>query len=218
MAPNPPSSRSKPLLRGVSHQVAAFLAAPAAAALVMGAGGGSAKAAAVTYGASLVTLFAVSATYHRPTWTPRARRVLWRVDHSAIFLLIVGTYTPFSLLVGGALGRVLLAAMWIGASLGVVVSIAWPDAPKKVMAALYIGYAWMPVPLLPTLRATIGPGALALLFLGGFLYSAGAVIYALRRPDPFPAVFGFHEIFHLLVIGAAACHFVVVAAAIRALG
>jgi hemolysin III len=218
MAPDPPSSRSKPLLRGVSHQVAAFLAAPAAAALVMGAGGGSAKAAALTYGASLVTLFAVSATYHRPTWTPRARRVLWRVDHSAIFLLIAGTYTPFCLLLGGAMGHALLAAMWIGAMLGVVISIAWPDAPKKVMAALYVGYAWMAVPSLPTLRATIGPGALALLFLGGLLYSAGAAIYALRRPDPYPTVFGFHEIFHLLVIGAAACHFAVVVAAIRALG
>jgi hemolysin III len=217
MAPNPPLSRSKPLLRGVSHQVAAFLAAPAAAALVMGASGGSARAAALTYGASLVTLFAVSAMYHRPTWTPRVRRVLWRVDHSAIFVLIAGTYTPFCLLLGGATGHALLAAMWIGATLGVVVSIAWPDAPKKVMAALYVGYAWMAVPFLPTLRATIGPSAFALLLLGGFLYSAGAAIYALRRPDPFPAVFGFHEIFHLLVIGAAACHFVVVEAAIRAL-
>jgi hemolysin III len=218
MAPNPPQRRSKPLLRGVSHQIAAFLAAPAAAALVMGAGGGSARAAALTYGASLLTLFAVSATYHRPTWSPRVRRVLWRIDHSAIFVLIAGTYTPFCLLIGSAGGRFALAAIWIVAALGVSVSIAWPDAPKKVMAVIYVGFGWMAVPVLPMIRATIGDGTLALLFLGGLLYSLGAIIYALRRPDPFPAVFGFHEIFHLCVVAAAACHFVGVGAAIRALG
>lgn len=218
MAPNPPQRRSKPLLRGVSHQIAAFLAAPAAAALVMGAGGGSARAAALTYGASLLTLFAVSATYHRPTWSPRVRRVLWRIDHSAIFVLIAGTYTPFCLLIGSAGGRFALAAIWIVAALGVAVSIAWPDAPKKVMALIYVGFGWMAVPVLPMIRATIGDGTLALLFLGGLLYSLGAIVYALRRPDPFPAVFGFHEIFHLCVVAAAACHFVGVGAAIRALG
>jgi len=218
MAPNPPQRRSKPLLRGVSHQIAAFLAAPAAAALVMGAGGGSARAAALTYGASLLTLFAVSASYHRPTWSPRVRRVLWRIDHSAIFVLIAGTYTPFCLLLGAAGGRFALAAIWIVAALGVAVSIAWPDAPKKVMALIYVGFGWMAVPVLPMIRATIGDGTLALLFLGGLLYSLGAIIYALRRPDPFPAVFGFHEIFHLCVVAAAACHFVGVGAAIRALG
>ena len=218
MAPNPPQRRSKPLLRGVSHQIAAFLAAPAAAALVMGAGGGSARAAALTYGASLLTLFAVSATYHRPTWSPRVRRVLWRIDHSAIFVLIAGTYTPFCLLLGAAGGRFALAAIWIVAALGVAVSIAWPDAPKKVMALIYVGFGWMAVPVLPMIRATIGDGTLALLFLGGLLYSLGAIVYALRRPDPFPAVFGFHEIFHLCVVAAAACHFVGVGAAIRALG
>jgi hemolysin III len=218
MAPNPPQRRSKPLLRGVSHQIAAFLAAPAAAALVMGAGGGSARAAALTYGASLLTLFAVSASYHRPTWSPRVRRVLWRIDHSAIFVLIAGTYTPFCLLLGAAGGRFALAAIWIVAALGVAVSIAWPDAPKKVMALIYVGFGWMAVPVLPMIRATIGDGTLALLFLGGLLYSLGAIVYALRRPDPFPAVFGFHEIFHLCVVAAAACHFVGVGAAIRALG
>ena len=218
MAPNPPQRRSKPLLRGVSHQIAAFLAAPAAAALVMGAGGGSARAAALTYGASLLTLFAVSASYHRPTWSPRVRRVLWRIDHSAIFVLIAGTYTPFCLLLGAAGGRFALAAIWIVAALGVAVSIAWPDAPKKVMALIYVGFGWMAVPVLPMIRATIGDGTLALLFLGGLLYSLGAIVYALRRPDPFPAVFGFHEIFHLCVVEAAACHFVGVGAAIRALG
>ncbi len=218
MAPNPPHRRAKPLLRGVSHQIAAVVAAPAAAALVMGAGGGSARAAALTYGASLLTLFGVSATYHRPMWSPRVRRVLWRVDHSAIFVLIAGTYTPFCLLLGAATGRLALAAIWVAATLGIAVSIAWPDAPKKLMAAVYVGFGWMAVPVLPMLRATIGGGALALLFAGGLLYSVGAVIYALRRPDPFPSVFGFHEVFHLCVVAAAACHFVVVGAAIRALG
>jgi hemolysin III len=218
MAPNPPQHRKKPLLRGVSHQIAAFLAAPAAAALVMGAGGGSARAAALTYGASLLTLFAVSATYHRPTWSLRVRRVLWRIDHSAIFVLIAGTYTPFCVLLGGAVGRLALAAVWIGAAIGVTVAIAWPDASKRVMAAIYVGFGWMAFPVLPMLRAKLGGHALALLFAGGLLYCLGALVYARRRPDPFPAVFGFHEIFHLFVIAAAACHFVVVGSAIRALG
>ena len=216
MAPDPPSSRSKPLLRGVSHQVAAFLAAPAAAALVMGAGGGSAKAAALTYGASLVTLFAVSATYHRPTWTPRARRVLWRVDHSAIFLLIAGTYTPFCLLLPAQTGGWLLALVWGGAVAGVLQSVLWVRAPKPLVAAVYVLLGWVVVPVLPSLRAVLGPGAIVLLATGGAAYTLGAVVYATRRPDPFPRVFGYHEVFHALVVAAAACHYAVVAGAIRA--
>ncbi len=217
MAPNPPVKRTKPLLRGVSHQIAAFAAVPAVAALVSRAEGVSGRVAALVYGASLFLLFAVSATYHRPTWSERMRRILWRVDHSAIFVLIAGTYTPFCLLLGPA-GRKLLVAIWGLAAVGVGASILFVRAPKRLMAALYVLYGWLALPFLFELQAAIGTGRLALLFLGGLLYSAGALVYAARRPDPYPTVFGFHEIFHLCVVGAAACHFVVVGAAIRVLG
>ncbi len=218
MAPLPRLPRTKPLLRGVSHEIAAYLALPAAALLVARAGGASGRAAALTYGASLLVLFGVSATYHRPMWSARARGVLWRVDHAAIFLLIAGTYTPFCLLLGGRAGRAALALVWTVAVAGITLSIAWVRAPKRLMAGLYLLAGWIGIPLLPPVRFAIGPAALVLLFTGGLLYSAGALIYALRRPDPFPTVFGFHEIFHLLVVAAAACHFVVVGAAIRVLG
>ncbi|HET8733199.1 MAG TPA: hemolysin III family protein [Anaeromyxobacteraceae bacterium] len=210
--------RTKPRLRGVSHQIAAFLAAPAGAALVAGANGSSARTAAITYSLCLFGLFAVSALYHRPMWSVRARRLLWRLDHSAIFFLIAGTYTPFCMLLPPDVRGAALAAVWIGASLGTAVSLLWISAPKRLMAALYVLVGWIAVPVLPALATRLGAGALALLFTGGLLYTAGAAIYAWRRPDPYPTVFGFHEIFHLLVVAAAACHFVVVGAAIRVLG
>lgn len=214
----PPIPRIKPRLRGVSHQIAAFLALPAVAMLVLEANGGSAFAGALTYGASLVSLFSASAIYHRPDWSPRARAILWRVDHSAIFVLIAGTYTPLCLLLGPGSGHTLLAAVWTGAGIGVALSIAWPRAPKKLMASLYVALGWFAAATLPAIRHAIGDRALALLLTGGVLYTAGAVIYATRKPDPFPAVFGFHEIFHLAVVAAAICHFLVVTDAIARLG
>jgi hemolysin III len=213
-----PQPRVKPRLRGVSHQIAAFFALPAVALLVMGANGGSAVAGALTYGASLVTLFSVSALYHRPTWSPRMRAIMWRVDHSAIFILIAGTYTPLCLLLGPGTGHQLLLAVWAGAGFGVLLSVAWPSAPKKLMAALYVALGWFAATTLPAMRGAIGDRALLLLITGGLLYTAGAAIYATRRPDPFPTVFGFHEIFHLAVVAAAICHFLVVTDAIGQLG
>jgi hemolysin III len=218
MAHTVPRARAKPLLRGVSHEIAAFVAAPASLVLVTTAKSGSAEAGAIVYGASLFTLFAVSATFHRRFWTPAARAVIGRIDHSAIFLLIAGTYTPFCLLLGPGRGHALLATVWIGAGLGIVLAVTWLRAPKPLMAAVYVLLGWIIVPVVPALRASIGERALLLLVIGGLGYTAGALVYALRRPDPFPTVFGFHEIFHLLVIAAATCHFVVVAYAIRALG
>src|SRR5512133_3917491 len=209
--------RTKPVLRGVSHEIAAFASLPAWSALIGVAGDGAGRVAAATYGACLVTLFTVSAVYHRPRWSPRVRAVIGRCDNSAIFLLIAGTYTPFGLLLGPGPGYALLAAIWIGAALGIVLSVTWPRAPKALMAALYVLLGWIIVPVLPALRAAIGDDALRLLLVGGLVYTAGAVVYALRSPDPFPGVFGYHEIFHLLVIAAAACHFVVVFRVVRML-
>lgn len=210
------AARPKPLLRGVSHEIAAFVFAPAALVLVATARGASAVTGAAVYGASVFTLFLVSAVYHRPMWTPRAREVMQRLDHSAIFVLIAGTYTPFCLLLG-ANGTAMLVGIWVGAALGVAMSLAWPKAPKPLVALVAVLLGWQVLPLTPTLKVELGPGSLALLIAGGVLYTIGAVVYATRRPDPNPKVFGFHEIFHLFVIAAAACHFVAVRQAVTAL-
>ena len=211
------SPRVKPLLRGVSHEVAAIAAVIGCAALARVAPGARGLVAALVYGASLATLFAVSALYHRPSWAEASRRLMRRLDHSAIFLLIAGTYTPFCLLLGGRRGLAMLAVVWLGALLGILRSVLWPDAPKVLAAAIYVVLGWVIVPLLPELRQAVGGGGVALLLAGGVLYSVGAAVYATRWPDPFPTVFGYHEAFHALVIAAAACHFAVVLPVIQAL-
>jgi hemolysin III len=210
-------AREKPLLRGVSHEIAAIFAGFAWLALALVARDGTALVAANVYGASLFTLFVVSAIYHRGTWAPRARLMMRRLDHSAIFLLIAGTYTPFCLLLPESSGLLLLSIVWGGAVLGVLRSIVWVRAPRPLVAAFYLLLGWIVVPVLPALRTALGDGALALLGGGGALYTLGAVIYATQRPDPFPRVFGYHEVFHALVIAAAACHFSVVVAVVGVL-
>lgn len=216
--PSPPAAAAaKPLLRGVSHELAAGLALAAWVVLAAGAAGDRARLAAVIYGASLFTLFAVSALYHRPSWSPRARLRMRRLDHAAIFVLIAGTYTPFCLLLGDGRGRALLALVWGGAAAGTALAVAWPRAPKALSAVVYVALGWVVLPVVPALRAALGGGAVLLLAAGGLVYSLGAVVYAARRPDPFPRVFGYHEVFHALVIVAAVLHLVVVAQAIDAL-
>src|SRR5512141_808169 len=216
--PTVTSPREKPLLRGVSHEIAAFVALLAWIALVAAAAPGRARAAASIYGATVVALFTISALYHRPTWAPRQRLFWRRLDHSAIFLLIAGTYTPFCLLLGGTAGAVELAVVWGGAAAGVVQAVVWPTAPKPLIAVIYVVLGWVIVPVMPALTAALGTPAIALLLAGGLAYTCGAVVYALRRPDPFPRVFGYHEVFHALVIVAAVLHFVVAARAVLALG
>lgn len=202
----------------MSHELAAWVAAPAALALVASARSAQAQVAAATYGACLFGLFLTSAVFHRPTWTPRARAIVGRLDNSAIFFLVAGTYTPICLLLGGGLGHGLLATVWIGAALGVGLTLAWPAAPKPLMALVYVILGWVFLPAAGALRVALGTPALLLVLGGGLVYTAGAVVYALRRPDPFPRVFGYHEIFHALVVIAAICHFLAVRAAVRAMG
>ncbi|HET9553375.1 MAG TPA: hemolysin III family protein [Anaeromyxobacteraceae bacterium] len=214
MTTAPPSP--KPLLRGVSHEIAAAFAVAGWVALVQAAPGPRAVAAALVYGLALTSQFSISALYHRPRWSTRARLVMRRLDHAAIFLLIAGTYTPFCLLLPGG-GRWLLAGVWAGALAGMVLSVAWPLAPKWLMAALTVGLGWIVAPTLPALGAVIGPSGLWLLAAGGVAYTAGAVVYATRHPDPFPRVFGYHEVFHALVIAAAVCHYAAVAGALGAI-
>jgi hemolysin III len=197
--------------------VAAFVAAVAGAILVFRASGARARAGALVYGISLVSLFAVSAIYHRPDWSEKVRAVWRRLDHSAIFLLIAGTYTPFSFLLGSRIGWIFLGIVWAGALLGIAMSVAWVRAPKALVAAVCVLLGWAALPLLPALKVSLGTGAVVLLAAGGVVYSLGAAVYALRCPDPFPRVFGYHEIFHALVIAGAGCHFAVVARALSAL-
>jgi hemolysin III len=215
--PSHANAAAKPLLRGVSHEIAAAVALVAWIVLGVDAPNGRARLAANVYGAALFTLFCVSAAYHRPAWSPRARLIMRRLDHSAIFLLIAGTYTPLCLLLPPRSGLPLLAVVWSGAALGIVQSILWARAPKPLVAAIYVALGWVVVPVFPTLRTLLDGSAIALLGAGGAAYTLGALIYAARRPDPFPRVFGYHEVFHLLVVAAAACHFAVVGSAIRAL-
>jgi hemolysin III len=210
--------RTRPLLRGWSHAAAAVFALPAAFWLVSGATTTRAAWGAGVYGATLAVLFTVSALYHRVWWPPDVRPVVGRVDHSAIFLLIAGTYTPFCLLIGAGTGHALLATVWSSALVGILVVVFVPRTPKPVRSALYVLLGWLIVPFLPALFAALGPRPFLWLVAGGAFYTVGAVIYAARGPDPFPRVFGFHEIFHLLVIAAAALQFVAVEAAVRALG
>jgi hemolysin III len=171
-----------------------------------------ATTAAAIYAASVSGLFGASALYHRVTWRPATRRWMRRLDHSMIFVLIAGTYTPFALLVlHGTLSNVVLAVVWGGALAGVGMKLAWVDAPKWLMAGIYVALGWVGVVTAPQVLSRAGVGALALLAVGGLLYTVGAVIYALKRPDPRPNVFGYHEIFHILVIAAAAAHYAAIA-------
>jgi hemolysin III len=202
----------KPRLRGVSHQWAFFVSLGAGAALILLANGSTATIAAGIYAFSLSALLGVSALYHRVNWQPAARRWMRRLDHTMIFVLIAGTYTPFALLVlHGTLAHIVLIAVWVCAGAGTVLNLIWWDAPKKVTAAVYISTGWIAVLAFPQLWSGLGPVGFGLIVVGGILYTAGAVVYARRRPDPKPAVFGYHEIFHLLVILAAACDFAAIA-------
>ena len=204
----------KPRLRGVFHQWAFFVALVAGVVLVIAAPDGRATFAATIYATSVVAMFGASALYHRIDWRSLgARRWMRRLDHSMIFVLIAGTYTPFALLVlHGGLARAVLIAVWGGALLGIALKMFWPDTPKWLTAAVYVALGWVAVIAFPQLAGELGVTGMALVAGGGILYTAGAVVYALRRPDPAPAVFGYHEIFHVLVIAAAALQFVAVAA------
>jgi hemolysin III len=202
----------RPRFRGVSHQWAFFCSLVTGAVLVIAAPAGRPTVASAIYAASVAALFGTSALYHRITWpTASARRWMRRLDHSMIFLLIAGTYTPFALLVlEGTLATVILVVVWAGALGGIVLKLVWIDAPKAVVAALYVALGWVAVVAFPDLIEGLGITSMVLVVAGGVLYTVGAAVYAFRRPDPVPAVFGYHEIFHLLVIAAAALQYAVV--------
>jgi len=206
----------KPLLRGVSHQVAFFAVLVAGAVLVLEARSRAAAVAATVFATSLALLFGTSALYHRIDWSPAQRRRMRRMDHAAIFILIAGGYTPiFALVPSTAGGHGALWAIWAGAGLGVVKSLFWADAPKWVTALVCVLLGWMVAGQVIDRVARIGVLAVVLLVACGVIYSLGALVYALRRPDPFPKVFGYHEVFHAIVIVASACLFAHVALVLR---
>jgi hemolysin III len=202
----------RPRLRGVLHQYSFFVSVVLGAGLVLAASGAGERVAAAIFAATLATMFGVSALYHRVVWAPRARRWMRRLDHASIYLLIAGTYTPFALLaLDGAWRWTILPIVWGGALVAIVAKVAWVDAPKWLAAAIAVVLGWVGVVALPELLDHTGVTGIMLLGLGGVLYTAGAVVYASRRPDPVPMVFGYHELFHALVTVAAACQFAAVA-------
>ena len=200
-----------PRLRGVSHMVAFFVSVVAASVVIVLAPAGRARLAVAVYGAGLIALFGGSALYHRWPGPARFKPLLRRIDHSTIFVFIAASYTPLALVIlHGPLVWVILTVSWIGAAAGVTFSLGWIDAPRGVIAGSYLALGWVAVIAIPQLLGELAPAPLILFGLGGLLYTVGAIVYALRRPDPWPLTFGFHEIFHALVIAAAAAHYIAV--------
>jgi hemolysin III len=212
-------SDAKPRLRGVFHQYAFYVALVAGTVAVALSDSGRELVATWIYAAALAAMFGVSALYHRIDWrSPRVRTWMRRLDHSTILLLIAGTYTPFALLAfDGPVADAILITVWAGAAAGLVLNLAWIDAPKWLVALVFVALGWVGVIAFPQM-VELGIAPTTLIVAGGILYTLGALAYALRRPNPVPAVFGYHEIFHLLVIGAAATHFVAIAAFVLPLG
>lgn len=203
----------KPLLRGHFHQAAFFVSLGACGMLIASAMNNQALLASIIYSLSLIMLFGVSALYHRPQWNPQQRTWMRRLDHAAIFILIAGTGTPICLLaIPAESGFKLLAAFWLAAAFGFLQSLFWIKAPKWLSAILYIAMGWIALPYIPEIRASLGSLNAIYLISGGALYTIGAIIYASKRPNPSPKYFGYHEIFHLLVIFGAFFHFLVVRA------
>ncbi len=210
-----PAGPVKPKLRGVSHEYAFFVSIACGVALILAASDARTRVAASIYAFAVSALLGTSALYHRVTWRPAARRWMRRLDHSMIFVLIAGTYTPVALLaLHGTLSTTILIVVWAGAIGGVIFKLCWIDAPKWLFAAVYVALGWVSLAVFGQLPEAIGWLGVAGLALGGLLYTIGAVVYASGRPNPSPKVFGYHEVFHALVIAAAALHYAVIAFAV----
>jgi hemolysin III len=206
-----PIAPGPPRLRGVLHQFGFVAACGVGVALVAAVDGQRLLAASVFAASAAVTL-GTSALYHRITWTPRARLWMRRADHAGIYLLIAGTYTPVGLLtMHGNLQVVVLAVVWSGAAAAILTKLCWVEAPKWLAAIFALALGWVGVVAVPQIAHAAGLPAVALLAAGGLAYSAGAVVYARRRPDPIPTVFGYHELFHALTLVALACQYVAIA-------
>ena len=206
-----------PRFRGRIHQVAFFVSIPMGIAVVALASGPAATAVAVVYAVSLTAVFGASAAYHRGPWSPRARRWMKRVDHSLIYVLIAASYTPITVLaLNGPLEVVLLSVVWTGAAIGITLKMARPDGLQVTTAFLYMGLGWLALVAFPQLVRGMTPAELALMISGGLLYTAGAIVFASRRPNPRPGTFGYHEIWHSFQVAAAGCHYAMIVLVIHA--
>ncbi len=202
----------KPTWRGVLHQAAFFVSLVTGAALVWAAPTAGSKAVMLVYALSISALFGVSALFHRRHWSPAARRRMRRADHSTIFIAIAGSYTAVAgIALSGWSRTVVLCIVWGGALTGIALRQLWLDAPKWVVALPYAVVGWAALAVLPQLFRALGGVGFTLLLIGGVAYTAGAVVYAVKRPDPVPGVFGYHEVFHACTIIGATLHFVVIA-------
>jgi hemolysin III len=200
---------AKPRLRGWLHAVTSPLALASGIVLIALAPTGAGRVAAVTYALTSVVLFTTSAIYHRGRWSPVAERRLKRMDHANIFLLIAGSYTPFAVLALKGDARVaVLSAVWGTALLGVAFRVFWVSAPRWLYVPLYIGLGWAAAFFVPQLIDGAGVAAFVLIATGGLIYTAGGLIYALKRPNPSPRWFGFHEIFHACTVAAFTCQYI----------
>jgi hemolysin III len=204
----------KPRLRGWLHAYAAAISIASGAALVSVAAalrGTSAGATTGIYAGTVTLLFGTSALYHRVDWGPRARGVMKRLDHSMIFIFIAGTYTPIAVLTLPRSSAIpVLSVVWAGAVFGVVLKSTWPTAPTWLSVPCYIALGWVAVFVMPQLLHNAGVAALVLIAVGGALYTVGGIVYGLKRPNPFPGIFGFHEVFHLCTLLAAICHYIAI--------
>ena len=201
----------KPKLRGVFHELGFYAALGLGVALVLTSPDGRARTAAGIFAGCVAACFGASALYHRPTWRPAARAWLARLDHAGVFLLIAGSYVPFGLLVMSTGWAVpMLTVVWSGALAAILLNLFWVRAPKVVATGIGLGIGWAGAIAFPQLLKLPLPGVV-LVVAGGLLYTAGAIVYARRRPDPAPEVFGYHELFHVLTIAAAGCQYAAIA-------
>jgi hemolysin III len=205
----------KPRLRGHLHQWAAATFFVAGIVLIALAHGGRARLAAIIYAIAVCLLYGTSALYHRRTWQPKARAVMKRLDHAMILVLIAGTYTPFALLLlHGSTSTAVLALAWGGALAGITLRMLWISAPRWAVIPPYLLVGWIAVFVMPELLHAGGVATLVLVAGGGLIYSLGAVVYATKRPDPWPKTFGYHEVFHLMTILAGVMMYIAISFAV----
>lgn len=201
----------KARLRGAIHHYAVFTAIGMGILLILDAQTRRARLGCTIYSLSTTAMFGASAMYHRPNWQPKVRALMRRLDHAAIFLLIAGTNTPLALLaLQPPQATKLLSLVWGGALVGIAQCLFFTRAPKALAASLYVGLGWAVLPFVEEYKEALQPLDVALIVAGGVIYSVGAVVYAVKRPDPFPETFGYHEIFHTFVTLAALLHFAAV--------
>ncbi|MFT5202446.1 MAG: hemolysin III [Candidatus Aldehydirespiratoraceae bacterium] len=202
----------KPHLRGRSHEYAFVVALTLAPIMIVAAPGIVPRFVIALYAVAIAALFGISALYHRVDWSPPARARMKRLDHSMIFIAIAGTYTPIAVFaLSSNTATIVLIAVWTGALMGIAIRNLWPDAPKPLAAAPYIAVGWVAAFVMVDMWRSLGPAGFTLVAVGGLLYTVGAFAYAFRRPNPWPQMFGYHEIFHLFVIAGAALHYISVA-------